>query len=174
MASNLEFIKSASATSATSISVTDCFTSDYDVYAITLNNITNSSGSPSQLSLRFIDNADNPITNAQYDTAVLNPRSDSSFVEYRNTNQTDSEFFGQVDFPPESTSALLYIFNPKSTSSYTFFTVQTSSAVSAVLYGFKGIGVLTETTEVTGIQFLGHTTHTFDTGKISVYGLASN
>mgnify|MGYP005990090923 CR=1 FL=1 len=171
MATNLEFIKSASATSTTSISVTDCFTSNYDVYAITLNGFTNSSGNPSQLSLRFLDNTDSPITTANYDTAVLNGRSDSSFVEYRNTNQTDSEFFGQVDYPPESTSAYLNIYNPTDTSSYTFFNVQTSSAVSAVLYGFKGIGVLTETTEVTGIQFLGHTTHTFDEGTVSVYGV---
>ena len=171
MSTNLQFIKSASATGTTSISVTDCFTSNYDVYAITLNGFTNSSGNPSQLSLRFIDSSDSIISTSNYDTAVLNLRSDSSSVEYNNTNQTRSQFFGQVDFPPESTSAYLNIFNPNSTSSYTFFTVQTSSAVSGVLYGFKGIGVLTETTELTGIQFLGHTTHTFDEGKVSVYGV---
>ena len=171
MATNLQFIKSASATGTTSISVTDCFTSNYDVYAITLSGFVNSSGNPSQLSLRFIDNSDSIISTSNYDSAILNGRSDDSFVEYSNTNQTRSQFFGQVDFPPESTSAYLNIFNPNSTSSYTFFTVQTSSAVSAVLYGFKGIGVLTETTEVTGIQFLGHTTHTFDEGKVSVYGV---
>jgi len=171
MSTNLQFIKSASATGATSISVTDCFTSNYDVYAITLSGFVNSSGNPSQLSLRFIDNSDSIISTSNYDTAVLNGRSDSSFVEYSNTNQTDSEFFGQVDYPPESTSACLNIFNPNSTSSYTFFNVQTSSAVSGALYGYKGIGVLTETTEVTGIQFLGHTTHTFDEGVVSVYGV---
>ena len=171
MSTNLHFIKSASATGTTSISVTDCFTSNYDVYAITLNGFTNSSGNPSQLSLRFIDSSDSIISTSNYDTAVLNLRSDSSSVEYNNTNQTRSQFFGQVDFPPESTSAKMIIYNPTSTSSYTFFAVQTSSAVSAVLYGFKGIGVLTETTEVTGIQFLGHTTHTFDEGKVSVYGV---
>lgn len=170
---NLEFIKSASATSTTSISVTDCFTSNYDVYAITMNNLSGSSGSPSQVSLRFIDNTDTPITNAQYDTAVLQMRSNASFVEIRNTNQTDSELFGYADLTPESSQSVLYVFNPTNTSSYTFFTVQNSSAVSAVMYGHKGIGVLTETTEVTGIQFLAHAFN-FDSGKISVYGLASN
>ena len=167
---NLEFIKSASGTSTTSISVTDCFTSDYDVYAITINNLSGSSGSPSQVSLRFIDNTDTPITNAQYDTAVLNMRSDSAFVEYKNTNQTNSQFFGYADFPPESGQSILYVFNPTNTSAYTFFIVQNSSAVSAVMYGYKGIGVLTETTEVTGIQFLAHAFN-FDSGKISVYGV---
>ena len=171
MATNLQFIKSASATSTTSISVTDCFTSKYDVYAITMNNLSGSSGSPSQVTLRFIDNTDTPITNAQYDTATLQLRSNSTGIENRNTNQTDSELLGYADLTPESSSYVFYVFNPTDTSSYTFFTVQSSVAVSSVLHAFKGIGVLTETTEVTGIQFLGHTTHTFDEGTVSVYGV---
>jgi hypothetical protein len=170
MATNLQFIKSASATSTTSISVTDCFTSEYDVYAITMNNLSGSSGSPSQVSLRFIDNTDSPITTANYDTAVLTMIASSSFTETKNTNQTDSELFGYADYPPESSQSILYVFNPTDTSSYTFFTVQNSSAVSSDMYGHKGIGVLTETTEVTGIQFLAHSNN-FDSGTISVYGV---
>ena len=36
MATNLEFIKSATGTSVTSLDVTDCFSADYDVYKVTL------------------------------------------------------------------------------------------------------------------------------------------
>ena len=34
MATNLEFIKSASGTSVSSLTVTDCFNADYDVYKV--------------------------------------------------------------------------------------------------------------------------------------------
>ena len=34
MATNLQFIKSASGSGVTSLSVTDCFTSDYNIYQI--------------------------------------------------------------------------------------------------------------------------------------------
>ena len=170
MKPSLEFIKSASGTSVTTIDITDCFTSEYDVYAITMNNLSGSSGSPSQVSLRFIDNTDTPITNAQYDTATLQLRSNNTGIENRNTNQTDSELLGYADLTPESSSYVFYVFNPTDTSSYTFFTVQSSVAVSAILHSFKGIGVLTETTEVTGIQFLAHAFN-FVSGKVSVYGV---
>ena len=170
MATNLEFIKSAEATSTTSISITDCFTSKYDVYAITINKLSNSSTSASQLTLRFIDNTDTPITTAQYDSASHQMRSNNTSIENRNTNQTQTVFFGYIDFDPETSSSVLYVFNPTNTSSYTFYTVQTSSAVSNILHSFKGIGVLTETTEVTGIQFLSDP-HNMVEGKISVYGV---
>ena len=43
MATNLEFIKSVSGTSVSSLSVTDCFSADYDVYFISTSKIDTSS-----------------------------------------------------------------------------------------------------------------------------------
>lgn len=166
---NLQFIKSAEATGTSSISITDCFSSTYDIYAITLNNFSGSSGNPSQISIRFINTSDSPISTSNYDTSIFQLRADSSFVETKAVNQTDSELFGHADFPPESSSSFLYIFNPINTS-YTFFKVETASAVSGVVYGFKGQGVLTETTSVSGIQFLAHANN-FDSGKINIFGV---
>ena len=37
MATNLQFIKSVSGTSVNTLSVTDCFSADYDVYYVSVN-----------------------------------------------------------------------------------------------------------------------------------------
>jgi len=39
MATNLEFIKSETGTSVTSLSVTDCFSADYDVYQVLISKL---------------------------------------------------------------------------------------------------------------------------------------
>ena len=77
MATNLEFIKSVSST-ASSVSVTDCFSDKYDVYQIIVPNYENNTGT-NNYNVRLLDNLGNPITAAEYNNAALILDSNVSF-----------------------------------------------------------------------------------------------
>ena len=176
MAGNLEFIKSVEITSSTSsVDVTDCFSTDYDVYKITTNDFSTVGTDSTQLYARYINSSGSVISASDYDIAYLNLKSNLAFGESRFTNQTSLFFqFGTIDQSPESNGAVAYIFNPFLSSSYTFSLSQ-SSAMSTNLLGTKHIGVLKQSASMTGIQiFEANGSRPFDSGKISVYGLASN
>ena len=83
MATNLQFIKSASGTNVTTLSVTNCFGKGYDVYKIILNSESNSTDG--YFGLQLIDNSSSVITGSEYDEAVLGMRSYNSFLENRST-----------------------------------------------------------------------------------------
>ena len=60
MATNLEFIKSASGSGVSSLSVTDCFSADYDVYFVQVAKSLNSV--EANLDIRFIDSGGSIIS----------------------------------------------------------------------------------------------------------------
>mgnify|MGYP005995806125 FL=1 len=154
----------------TTFSATDVFTDDFDIYKITINNLSHNSGSPAQISFRFINSAGSVITSSEYDSASAQYRSSNTGIENRSQNDTDSVIMGYADLSPEASGFVIYVFNPTNTSSFTFFNCQSSVAVSAALHTFKGIGVLTETTKVTGFQIIA-SSNTLDSGNMKVYGL---
>ena len=84
MAGSLEFIKSASGTSVSTIDVTNCFSNTYDVYAFSIAKIV-STGS-GYINLRFLDSGGTVITTSNYDYANLIMLSYSSFLEQREQN----------------------------------------------------------------------------------------
>ena len=177
MAGNLEFIKSVEVTtSVLSIDVTNCFSADYDVYKITTNDFSTAGATGTALYGRYIDSGGSVISASNYDIAYLNLKSNLAFGESRFTNQTSLFYqFGVIDQSPESNGGVAYIFNPFSSSSYTFSLSQTAGNLSGNLQGTKHIGVLKQTASMTGIQiFDGTGVRPFDEGKVSVYGLASN
>jgi len=174
MAGNLEFIKSETiTTSVLSVDVTNCFSADYDVYKITINDFSTAGATQTNLNGRYIDSGGSVITASNYDMAYLNLKSNVAFGEDRFTNQTSLFYqFGVIDQSPEGNGGVLYIFNPFSSSSYTFSLSQTSGALSGVLQGTKHIGVLKQTASMTGIQiFDANGSRPFDEGKISIYGV---
>ena len=154
----------------TTFSATDVFSTDFDIYKITINNLSHNSGSPAQISYRFINSAGSIVTSSQYDSATLQMKSNATFTEIRNVNQTDSELMGYADLSPEASGFVIYVFNPTNTNSYTFFISQNVSAVSAVVYPHKSIGVLTELSSITGFQIIA-SSNTLNSGNMKVYGL---
>jgi len=154
----------------TTFSATDVFSTDFDIYKITINNLSHNSGTPAQISYRFINSAGSIVTSSQYDSATLQMKSNAAFTEIKNVNQTDSELMGYADLSPEASGFVIYVFNPTNTSSYTFFISQNVSAVSAVVYPHKSIGVLTELSSITGFQIIA-SSNTLNSGNMKVYGL---
>jgi len=165
---NLEFIKSASGTSVSSLSVTDCFSDKYDVYKITVRQDTSAGNS---VKTQLIDSGGSPITTSDYSYAQYQMRSNTSFSDADRSSSTDSmRLFLQGT---EDSGATMYIFNPYSSSSYTFGQAQQSvyyGGAGIPLMGMKTIGVLKLTTSCTGIKFTPITPNFTDI-EVSVYGV---
>ena len=168
MATNLEFIKSASGTSVSSLSVTDCFSADYDVYAFFI--VKQDTTADGDTHLRFIDSGGSVITASEYDTAQLSLGSYATFGEGRATNadRIYNVHQGQA-VSAENGGSINYIYNPNDSSSYTFLQAQSGSTVGGTLYGGKGISVHKSAETIRGINF--HTTAYWGSGTVSVYGV---
>jgi hypothetical protein len=179
MAGNLEFIKSETITSAVnSVSIGSTseklFTTDYDVYYIT-GGLVGTSTTANDIWLRVIDSSGAIDSGGGvYNWAGLRLNSDAGFNEVRSTfTGYINEMFGVIDDDPENQGFSTYVYNPANSSTYTFFQAQSSSAANGFMRGTKAIGVHTIAEEIIGINLLSSSSDTF-TGKISVYGLASN
>jgi len=137
MAGSLELINKTDFSSVSTVNVDNVFTADYDVYKITLD-----TGGQYGL-LRFLDSSGSLTTDGAYDTARLNLKINTTYSETRIVG-TD---VGIYAFSESSGSGagggnVLYVFNPFSSSSYTFVTAQTVDINSSTAHRIaKTIGV---------------------------------
>ena len=172
MATNLQFIKSAeSTTTVSSISVTDCFNANYDVYQvhITKIDITNLDW----IAWRYLDSGGSEISSSIYDEAVLEMTAFASFGEARTTNATRHlrgirGSSGATDFG----GLKITIFNPYSSSSYTFAKTQSSaySSNNGGMFGSKGIFVAKQSATHTGLKVF-PANEDMDNVTVKVYGV---
>jgi len=172
MAGSLQLVKKVTGSSVSSFSITDCFTDKYDVYKVVADDIVTST--EAFLELRFINSSGTIITTSDYDFADLFLKANTTFVERKVTND-DSIFDFNLSIGSVSGGAgntIAYIFNPTNASSYTFLTFQAGSVYDdSGTFGFgqKGIGVLKQASDITGLHFLTNTGTV--TSTISVYGV---
>lgn len=141
------------------VTATDIFTSDYDVYWVTINDLTSGYSLTNFSSARFLNTSDTEITNSNYDYAYFNATTYTTpFGQDKNTGQDKLTNFTLADANPEAPEYSFYVFNPMSSSSYTFIALDMmhSNTVNQGFYN-NGIAVLKETTQVAGMSF----THTF-------------
>ena len=167
MSTNLQFIKSASATSVDSLQITDCFSADYDVYKVV---IDSDNSSNADMYTRVINDSGTVIsTGSKYDFANLEMNSNTSFSDYRNTGANQFEGIGFTSL--YGSSAVATFFNPHNSSSYTFATSQTASYYNSGQFrGGKYIGVYKNADTITGLEIRDNSTD-FTYIKISVYGV---
>ena len=153
--SNLRLINETPITSAVnSVNVTDVFSADFDIYFATISNVSSDSTTGNNTRMRFINASGSVVSASNYDNAQLNIDSYGSFGEQRSTNQAKLyRFLGNLNDEPDDANATLYVFNPTSTSSYTFLLQQADSKWTNGFSSFKGIGVLKNTSAVGGINF---------------------
>tara|TARA_Y100000385_G_scaffold49149_1_gene45713 strand:+ start:208 stop:732 length:525 start_codon:yes stop_codon:yes gene_type:complete len=173
--SNLRLINETTVTSGvTSVSATDVFSSDFDIYKITLEGFYAST--IDYFYLRLINSSGSVIATT-YDVASLEMKSGGAFNERRGTNFT--AMFPSTNFLPnseaENYNGVFYITNPYDSLSYSFMLGQSSQAEYSEMYGNKYIGVLKQTSSITGFQLsVGTLGGTLSGGTIRTYGLASN
>lgn len=174
--SNLRLINETTTTVANSISVTDVFSADFDIYKIVISGLNQDTNVANEINgIRLINSSGSVITSTVYDYAILGMNSGSSFDESRSTSAT-MIFMGQRadQVGDGSNNTVFYVFNPFNSSSYTFTLSQSASADSAFdNINAKGIGVLHQTNSITGFQiFDGDSSRPFESGsKIRTYGL---
>ena len=167
MATNLQFIKSASATSVAFLQITDCFNADYDVYKVLLDS---DNASNADLYTRVINNSGTVIsTGSKYEFASYELNVSGNFGVYKNTGVNQFEGIGFTALTGNVTVA--YFYNPHNSSSYTFAMSQSSSFyASNYMRGGKAIGVYKNADTITGLEFRQNSTD-FSYINVSVYGV---
>jgi len=174
--SNLRLINETNASSVSSVNITDVFSADFDIYKIEIE--ADDYNANSLLTLRLINSSGSVISSTDYQNANLYLRTDSGYSEERST--ADNVLFAKVlgffsynSGSRQGGAGTVYIFNPTNTSSYTFALAQASSdAQTSRLGGVKGIGVLKQTSSITGFQLTQDIyTATYGDIKAKVYGL---
>jgi len=171
MAGSLEFIKSVSGTSITSLDVTDCFSDTYEVYYVKISLDTDNLG---YFEMMLLDSGGSLITGSDYDIAVLEMKSNTTFGEYRFTNQNESigwRNLGVYIDDGDGYGFSAYIYNPFDSNSYTFATAQSASSVGSNMFGGKAIGVHKQTTSASGFRIKDSSVSTFNYINCSVYGV---
>ena len=153
MVGSLEFIKSATSTSATSsLQVTDCFSDKYDVYKVILQ--VDSVTQEAATNIRLIDSGGVDST-SNYDNATLYMRSTTSFTELKGTGETSWEY-PMYNEGSVGGFFVMYVFNPFDSSSFTFAQSQTAthflSSSTSTLIGRKSIFVHKVAEQITGIE----------------------
>ena len=167
--SNLRLINETTVTSGVStVSATDVFSADYDIYKITLEGFYAST--IDYFYLRLISSSGSVIATT-YDCSALEL---PPFNERKGTNFTS--LFPSTNFLPnseaESYNAILYLFNPTSSSNYSSMLGQSSEVEYTAGYFNKYIGVLKQTSSIAGFQLsVGTLGGTLSGGKIRTYGL---
>ena len=171
MSTNLQFIKSLTPDgSSSSLSITDVFSAQYDVYAVTYH-LTTDSGSPKDTDLRLINSSGTIVSDSDYDYAYLHNGTGSA-TETRATGQDKiTAMLGPTDFPPEGNAGVFYVYNPFSSSSYTFIASQSANRHNGATSGWKGIAVLKATTSITGLNMFLSSTNPTNESNITVYGV---
>jgi len=174
--SNLRFLKETIATSVASVDITDVFTSDFDIYKIEVE--ADDYDANSRLTIRLINSSGSVVSSTDYDNALLYRRTDSTYNELKSTsdNVLFERFLGFFDYNNGSRqggAGIFYLFNPTSSSSYTFGLGESQNDFSTGKSGgMKGIGVLHQLSSITGFQLIqdGYTA-TYGVIKVRCYGL---
>ena len=171
MAGSLEFIKSATSTSATSsLQVTDCFSDKYDVYKVILqvDSVTQEGGTD----IRLIDSGGVDST-ANYDNATLYMRSTTGFTELKGTGETSWEY-PMYNEGSVGGFFVMYVYNPFDSSSFTFAQSQTAthflSGSTSTLVGRKSIFVHKVAEQITGIAAIQPQTR-LENATLAVWGV---
>jgi hypothetical protein len=158
--SALRLINETSATSVTTLNITDVFSADFDIYKIAVN--LGEIGTADYINFRLINSSGSVVTASNYDRAALQMKSTNiSYLNYlADVGATSNTGAGFVS----------YIFNPYSLSSYTF-SISQSSSVRPNYRSMKNIGVLKQTASMSGFQILNTGNYSFSSLNVKTYGL---
>ena len=167
MTTNLQFIKSASASGGVNtLDISDCFSAEYDVYELLIPKVDTASNF--YPSFRFLKASDGSAdTTSNYDSAGL-LFGTTGISEIRYTNQTSIiNSFGLAGANDNNNFGRITIYNPFDSSSYTFINGH-SVFVYSNLEGSKTIAVHKVAQSNSGIQLM---FSNMQEVKASIYGV---
>ena len=174
--SNLRLIKqTATASGITSVSMTDVFSSDYDIYKVTVAQTTYdvSNTDVIALKLRFINSSGSIISASNYSSANMMMKADATKDEDKFTNGTYS-YAGAVIGNYENSGGSHWIYNPYNSDRYSFVTFEGIGGYDSSnnkMRSMKGIGVLEQQASMTGVNFYSSNASNTFSAYVTVYGL---
>ena len=167
--SALRLINETTFSATANVNVTDVFSADFDIYKITVE--TTSTTNNYLPSLRFINTSGSVITAANYDEAHLELKQ-ASFADFKRVNFDEIRIAGNGgNSAGQGTVSTVYIFNPYSSSSYSFLLEKSFVDITGTNAGQKGIGVLKQTASMGGYQIFDQNYGANLTGVTRTYGL---
>ncbi|BAQ84718.1 2-phosphosulfolactate phosphatase [uncultured Mediterranean phage uvMED] len=174
MATNLQFIKQETVTTASSLVEFDNFfnTQEYDTYCIIYSDIH--LASLSDTSMRLIDNSGSVITATEYEFATLNLRCSSTFSKNQETGATNlRRFFGRPDTESsgEPSNGVIYVYNPLDSTKFTYFHGQSAYCETNTEIGNRFVGVHKSAETIRGFAIFNNAGTNVTSGKISLYGV---
>ena len=171
--SNLRLLDETNITSSVStVSVTDVFSSDFNIYKIVTTGLSTAGTSQTDPNFRFISIGGLPISSTNYDYAHTIARS-GSVTDQRSTNQAQfyRAFAEGIDQEPESQGSVMYVFNPF-LSTYSYVTYHSECAAASLFLMIKGGGIFKNKTVCSGFQLIdANGSRPFSSGSIKTYGL---
>lgn len=176
--SNLRLINETEVTTpANKIQITDVFSADFDIYCIEVVNTTaGTQRENNSMDIRLINSSGSEIATTSYDNKSLFFRG-ASDIELGSTNRNDfALLYHDTSGQNGNGNMTMWVFNPYSSSSYTFNMHQTSGQMSypsttSIHHNSKGVGVLKQTTSITGYSFTNRDAYDINTGIFRTYGL---
>jgi hypothetical protein len=169
--SDLRFIKRVDlSTSASSLSIEDVFTTDFNSYKVMFRDFRTASTTAENLYIQYI--YPNGIKNikGEYNTAVRYIQATSGKQDFRSTNATSS-LVGTADQEPESSGITVTVFNPMKTTAFTNHIIHSTSGGSGQGIVHMGVGGMETQDVVSGICIY-PASGSIDKGTIIVYGYA--
>jgi hypothetical protein len=167
--SNLRLLSETTASSVSSIDLTDIFSADYDIYKI--NVLMDGSTTNKDIRLRYIASGGGVVSDSNYVTAGYFMGTYTGFLELKYTGQSSHLVTG---YNYDGGTGINYtIFNPFNSSSYTFMLSESSGAYNSS--GIKLVGTRTcalheVTQSMTGIQIV-PSTSTLENITVRAFGL---
>ena len=151
--SALRLLKETTASSVSSIDLTDIFSADYDIYKI--NVLMDGSSTNKDIRLRYINSSGSVVTDSNYVTAGYFMGAYSSFFQVQYTGQSSHLVTG---YNYDGGTGIDYtIFKPFDSSSYTFMLSTSSGAYNSSgvkLVGTRTCAIHQVTQSMTGIQIV--------------------
>tara|TARA_R100000234_G_scaffold79124_1_gene49430 strand:- start:356 stop:880 length:525 start_codon:yes stop_codon:yes gene_type:complete len=169
--SNLRLIQVDDITSTVStFDISNVFSADFDVYEMIFSGITTDT-TDQVFSGRFINSSGVVDTGTNYDYAVHEMKSNTSFGSDIGTGQDDMQsLIGRQGDSTASMGCVVRIFNPFITTSFTFAQSQFTGMSGTDMRTFKGVFRHNVETTVTGLQ-IRNNNNNFTGGKIITYGM---
>ena len=166
MSGKLELVNTFTGSSVSSLNLNACFTDTYEYYDVFFRGKQNADGSNPRPTVKILDDSNAELGAGNYDYASLEMYGHTSFSERRSTGAGSIAYLGNGD----RNQAIMYVFNPADTGSYSFVEYQSSGGTSSLLRGEKGIGVLKLAAAHRGFKITANS-GTYSDLNVSVYGV---
>ena len=168
--SNLRLLNETTVSSSVStVTVSDVFSSDFNLYKIVFNGISTAGSTATPLNCRLINSSGSVVTSSEYDYAIMIQKAETTYSDFRNTNQSQwDNFFGNPDDNPEVVAGVNYIVTPNDALKYTYAFGQV--AVETRRW-YKSVQVLTDYSSITGFQAFESNTRPINSGVFRTYGI---